>query len=78
MQTNKIYSIGEDSITIRNLNDLEISQGGFNDPEKIVTNDALTIKGDCLGKIVDVFLMKNFLRLFLKHQAELQSQVRFF
>ena len=60
LATNKIYSIGEDSITIRNLNDLEISQGGFNDPEKIVTNDALTIKGDCLGKIVDVFFDEKF------------------
>lgn len=60
LATNKIYSIGESSITIRNLNDLEISQWGFNEPEKIVTNVALTTRGDCLGKIVDVFFDENF------------------
>lgn len=60
LSANKIYSIGENSITIRNLNDLEISQGGFNEPEKIVANVALTVTGDCLGKIVDVFFDETF------------------
>lgn len=58
--SNKIYSIGEDSLTIRNLNDLQISQGSFNGVEKIVANVALTTGGDCLGKIVDVFFDENF------------------
>lgn len=60
LPNNKIFSLGESLITIKNLDEISIMQGSTNENNKIIYNTALTIDGNCLGKITDCFFNENF------------------
>lgn len=60
LPSNKIFSLGESSITIKNLDEISIMQESAIENNKIIYNTALTIDGNCLGKITDCFFDESF------------------
>ncbi len=60
LPVNKIYSIGENSLTIKNFDEISILQGNSIEVQSFIFKTALTTQGNCLGKIVDCFFDEHF------------------